>query len=71
MLRRPPRPRDLALGLAAVAPLAGSESNLQLTSPLVWAMVAIGAAGAIVTFAFLVYAIVKFRDPAARGRRYG
>lgn len=48
-----------------------TDSNLQLTSPLVWVMVAIGAAGAIITFAFLVYAIVKFRDPATRRRRYG
>ena len=56
-----------------LAPLAltATESNLQLTSPLVWVMIAIGAAGAIVTFAFLVYAVVKFRDPATKGRRYG
>jgi hypothetical protein len=59
--------------LAFVAPrlLAGSDSNLQLTSPLIWAMIAISTAGAIVTFAFLVYAVVKFRDPATKGRRHG
>lgn len=51
--------------------ILGTESNLELTSPLVWVMIAISAAGAIVTFAFLVYAVVKFRDPATRGRRYG
>lgn len=50
---------------------AASESNLQLTNPLVWALIGISAAGAIVTFAFLVYAITKFRDPATRKRRYG
>ena len=59
------------LATAPGAFVAASESNLGLTSPLVWAMVAIGAAGAIVTFAFLVYALVKFRDPATKGRRYG
>lgn len=59
----------LSAGLLAVP--RATESNLQLTSPLVWVMVAIGAAGAIVTFAFLVYALVKFRDPETRGRRYG
>jgi len=64
-------PVGLAAGLGAVAPRLASESNLQLTSPLIWAMVALGAAGAIVTFSFLVYAIVKFRDPTTRGRRYG
>jgi hypothetical protein len=62
-----------AVALASAAPrlLAGGDSNLQLTTPLIWAMVAISAAGAIVTFAFLVYAVVKFRDPATKGRRYG
>jgi hypothetical protein len=34
-------------------------------------MVAIGVAGSIVTFAFLVYAILRFRDPNVKGRRYG
>ena len=51
--------------------IASGETNLQETNALVWVMVAISAAGAIVTFAFLVYAIVKFRDPATKGRRYG
>jgi uncharacterized membrane protein len=57
--------------LLAAPGVFGAESNLQLTSPLVWVMVAISAAGAIVTFAFLVYAVVKFRDPRTKGRRYG
>jgi len=63
----------VAAVLAAVAPagIGTSESNLQLTSPLIWVMVAISAAGAVVTFSFLVYAIVKFRDPKAKGRRHG
>jgi len=60
----------VALLLVGPGALA-TESNLQLTSPLVWVMVSISAAGAIVTFAFLVYAVVKFRDSAAKGRRYG
>ena len=55
--------------LAAAVP--ATESNLQLTEPLLWVLIAISAAGATVTFAFLVYAVVRFRDPAARRRRYG
>ena len=72
-LGRPVSDHARAAGpVALLAPLvAGSQSNLQLTSPLVWVMVAIGAAGAIATFAFLVYAMVRFRDPATKGRRYG
>jgi tellurite resistance protein TehA-like permease len=72
-----PAPSGASVALAAPTTfaastlVAASESNLQLTSPLVWVLIAISAAGAIVTFAFLVYAIVKFRDPKTRGRRYG
>jgi hypothetical protein len=51
--------------------LASGSTNLELTSPLVWAMVAISVAGSIVTFSFLVYAIWKFRDPKVKNRRYG
>ena len=61
-------------GIAAagfLVPLVAGETNLQLTEPLLWAMIAISSAGAIVTFAFLVYALWKFRDPAVRRRRYG
>ena len=73
MLRRETSPSTVAWapGLSAAGWIASSESNLQLTSPLVWVMVAISAAGAIVTFAFLAYAVVKFRDPATKRRRYG
>ena len=50
---------------------AGGETDLQQISPLVWVMLAISVAGASITFAFLVYALWKFRDPATKGRRYG
>ncbi len=46
-------------------------TNLAETNALVWVMVGISAAGSIVTFAFLVYALWKFRDPKVKGRRYG
>jgi hypothetical protein len=51
--------------------IATGETNLQLTEPLLWVMLGICFAGAIVTFAFLVYAVWKFRDPQMRGRRHG
>ena len=59
--------------LAVTAPsvLATGETNLQETNALVWVMVAISTAGAIITFAFLVYSIWKFRDPKVKQRRYG
>jgi heme/copper-type cytochrome/quinol oxidase subunit 2 len=50
---------------------ASGETNLQETNAIVWVMVAISAAGAIVTFAFLVYSLWKFRDPKVKHRRYG
>lgn len=86
MYRPAPRPlvsprraaRALALGGSALALLAGAgsaaatgETNLQETSPLVWVLLAIGIGGALITFAILVYALWRFRDPRTRGRRYG
>ncbi|HTW56426.1 MAG TPA: hypothetical protein VMG36_08325 [Thermoplasmata archaeon] len=60
-----------ALAIAPWAIVASGETNLQLTNNLVWVMVGISTSGSIITFAFLVYALWKFRDPAVRGRRYG
>ncbi len=51
--------------------LATGETPLQLTEPLLWVMLALTVAGAIVTYAFLVYAVWRFRDPKSRGRRHG
>ncbi len=58
-------------GFVAAWVVAAAQSNLEQTAPLVWTLVAISAAGAVVTFAVLVYALRKFRDPATRRRRYG
>jgi heme/copper-type cytochrome/quinol oxidase subunit 2 len=55
----------------AMRAIPATESNLEQTTPLVWVMVAMSVAGALITFAFLVYAVLKFRDPKTRGRRYG
>ena len=56
-------------GVAGIA--AAGPTNLQQTEPVVWAMIGISAVGAAITFGFLIYALVKFRDPATKGRRYG
>ena len=62
-------------GPAAVLGVGGlhatGETPLQLTEPLLWVMLALTVAGAIVTYAFLVYAVWRFRDPKSRGRRHG
>lgn len=63
--------RSIAPLIAPAAIWATGVTNLDLTNPLLWTILAIGVAGAIVTFAFLVYAVWKFRDPATRRRRYG
>jgi len=68
----PARGGVVGAALLAVGALLGSGStNLDQTNAIVWVMVAISAAGSVVTFGFLVYALVKFRDPKAKGRRYG
>jgi hypothetical protein len=64
-------PAIAAPALAEFGRLYAGETNLQETMPLVWAMVVISAAGAAITFGVLTYALWKFRDPAAKGRRYG
>ncbi len=76
MLPRRPAGRPIAaVAPIGAFPLAGelvrAASNLALTNNLIWTMIAISAAGAIVTFAFLVYSIWRFRDPKVKGRRYG
>jgi hypothetical protein len=59
------------VALSAGALLATGSTNLDQTNAVVWVMTAISTAGAIVTFAFLVYAVWKFRDPKVKKRRYG
>ena len=64
-------PGPAAGALLSAAPVVRGLTNLQQTNDLIWAMIAISAAGAIVTFSFLVYSIWRFRDPRSKGRRYG
>jgi hypothetical protein len=61
----------IAAPAAVALARAAAESNLQLTTPLLWTVIAISVAGSIVTFSFLVYALWRFRDPTVRRRRYG
>ena len=62
----------VAGSLAAVSGVASATpTNLAETSPLVWVLVAISVAGALVTYAFLAYALWRYRDPHTKGRRYG
>ncbi|MCI4368414.1 MAG: hypothetical protein L3K09_02480 [Thermoplasmata archaeon] len=68
----------LALGITAtlatlsVTGLASADqSDLQQTMPLVYVLTVLSVIGAGATYAFLVYALWRFRDPKTRGRRYG
>ncbi len=58
----------LPVTAARVLPAA---TNLSMQSEIIWVMTGIATGGAIITFAFLAYALMKFRDPATKGRRYG
>ena len=52
--------------------LVGSgQTNLQETNALVWVMLGISVAGAIITFGFLTYAVWKWRDRETSRRPYG
>ena len=59
-------PLLLLTGSAAAGP-----TDLQQTEPLVWVLTGISVAGAVIVYAFLAYALWKFRDPHTKGRKYG
>jgi heme/copper-type cytochrome/quinol oxidase subunit 2 len=61
----------VAPAFAGLGPYVLGETNLEETMPLVWTMLAISVAGALITFGVLTYALWKFRDPAAKRRRHG
>ncbi len=61
----------LAATLATATVIGAGQTNLQETNALVWVLLGISVAGAIVTFSFLVYSMLRFRDPKAKRRRYG
>jgi heme/copper-type cytochrome/quinol oxidase subunit 2 len=57
--------------ISALGRVVADQTNLQQTNDLVWVMVGISVSGAIITFAFLVYSVWKWRDNATNRRRYG
>jgi hypothetical protein len=57
--------------LGTLATIGTGQTNLEQTNAIVWVILGISVAGAIVTYAFLVYAVWKWRDPEASRRRYG
>ncbi len=69
--RCPAASSPVLLGVGSVGMLAAGQTDLQQVSPLVWVLLALTVAGALITFAFLAYALWKHRDPATRRRRYG
>ncbi|MEM0128689.1 MAG: hypothetical protein QXG65_00770 [Thermoplasmata archaeon] len=58
-------------GLPAMRALMDGATDLAQESQIIWVITGIAAGGAAITFAFLIYAIHRFRDPATKGRRYG
>ena len=57
-------------GAASTLRLSGS-TDLQQDQGLILVMTVASVVGAVLTWAFLAYALWKYRDPATRGRRYG
>ncbi len=46
-------------------------TDLAQESPIIWVLTGLAAGGAVITFAFLVYGVLRFRDRTTKGRRYG
>jgi len=69
-----PLPPSLA-AFAFVAPvlsvLLRGATDIAQESPIIWVLTGLSAGGAIITFAFLIYGVLRFRDPKTKGRRYG
>jgi hypothetical protein len=59
----------MTIGMLAL--IAGGQTNLQQTNALVWVLLGISVAGAIVTFGFLVYSVWKWKDRETSKRPYG
>ena len=55
----------------AAARVLPAATNLSMQSEIIWVITGIATGGTVITFAFLAYALIKFRDPATKGRRYG
>jgi hypothetical protein len=60
---------SMTIGMLAL--IAGGQTNLQQTNALVWVLLGISVAGAIVTFGFLVYSVWKWKDRETSKRPYG
>ncbi|MGI0054693.1 MAG: hypothetical protein ACREB9_02405 [Thermoplasmata archaeon] len=65
------RPLAAALAFGGLALAAPGATDLAQESPIIWVITGISVGGAVITYAFLVYAIYRFRDPKTKGRRYG
>ena len=61
----------LGASLALFPRLISGATDLAQESPIIWVITGIAAGGAVNTIAFLIYGVIRFRDPATKGRRYG
>ena len=61
----------LGAGLVGASPHLWATTDLAQESQIIWVITGISAGGAAITFAFLVYAILRYRDPSMKGRRHG
>ena len=58
-------------GLLSAGAHLSAATDLSQESQIIWVITGIAAGGTVITFAFLVYALLRFRDPSTKGKRYG
>ena len=58
-------------GLVSAGAHLSAATDLAQESQIIWVITGIAAGGTAITIAFLVYAVLRFRDPSTKGRRYG
>ena len=73
--RLAPRAVLIALSAWGIVALSGfasaGESDYDMIMPLVWVLVGISVVGASIVYAYLTYAVWKYRDPSMKRNRHG
>ena len=61
----------LGASLTFLAGTVPGATDLAQESPIIWVLTGLAAGGAAITFAFLIYGVLRFRDRKMKDRRYG
>lgn len=61
----------LGASVALLTIAVPGATDLAQESPIIWVLTGLSVGGAVITFAFLIYGVIRFRDRKMKDRRYG